>query len=374
MEPVSQMRVGRLFSRGGSRGGPSQRSSWLAARDAGVVEGLRQVMAGGLGGWRAWFGPAPRAGRSNPATMPSGERTAGECGSSSVPAVGAEAPPNRTSEAGGERGAICRLMARGVGFALRPGEVVGIVGEGGSMSALASDALSLQMPGSGRIRLADLATGTPRPRGTVTGPGGSMSNDGGPGPERSLPGRQAIDSRSPVTIRDYIAGGCDRRVGATEAHVVDAARRAGLHETIGLLPAGYATAIGTAALRLPAGARWRLSLARILCSGVTLIVLDEPDAGLDGDGERALIEMLRACRSSGLIVIVAARYAAVLRSADRLLMMRDGDMVLLDAAATVVDRLKEVRSESGATGARAAKPVPQGSETLRPRLPLREYA
>jgi PrtD family type I secretion system ABC transporter len=147
------------------------------------------------------------------------------------------------------------------------------------------------------------------------------------------------------------------------AAVIAAARAAGVHELILRLPEGYETAIGDAGTNLSAGQRQRIGLARALYRDPFLVVLDEPNANLDAEGEAALTQAMLGVRMRRGIVIVIAHRPSALAGVDMVLMMAEGRVQAFGPKDEVLKRV--LRPAGDAPETRPAAPplrVMSGSE------------
>jgi ATP-binding cassette subfamily C protein/ATP-binding cassette subfamily C protein EexD len=124
------------------------------------------------------------------------------------------------------------------------------------------------------------------------------------------------------TIAENIA-----RFRETDAQeIVLAAQRAGVHDLIQSLPEGYETQIGPGGGQLSGGQRQRVGLARALFGDPAFIVLDEPNANLDGEGEAALVRALKDLKERRRTVVFVSHKTGLLALSDKTLIMADGRM------------------------------------------------
>ncbi len=127
--------------------------------------------------------------------------------------------------------------------------------------------------------------------------------------------------------------------------VVAAARTAGVHEMVAMLPDGYDTLLGPGGVVLSAGQQQRIALARAVYGRPFLVVLDEPNSNLDTDGDVALAAAVVALRRAGSVVVVVSHRTNILESVSHVLVLHAGRQVTFGPAADVVNgnRLSLVR-------------------------------
>jgi PrtD family type I secretion system ABC transporter len=197
------------------------------------------------------------------------------------------------------------MILRGVSFSLEAGESVGIMGASASgKSTLAKVILGIWPASRGKVRL----------------DGADVSNFD---PDR-LGGHIGYLPQSVQLLPGSIAENI-RRLGEDDpAGVLDAAVRAGAHDMILALPDGYDTLIGNRGFALSGGQVQRIGLARAFYGRPRIMLLDEPDADLDQDGERALVEAIRGLREDGTTLIVIAHRSALIQDLDKLLVVNAG--------------------------------------------------
>jgi ATP-binding cassette subfamily C protein len=197
-------------------------------------------------------------------------------------------------------------IVREVHFRLNAGEVLGIIGPNGAgKTSLIRTLVGIWRPLRGEVRIdgAPFDQWDPEFIGRYVG---FVSQ-----------GAELFDG----TIAENISR---MQVGSQSEAVLQAARAAGAHAMILRLPNGYDTRIGEAGAVLSAGQRQRLAIARAVYGDPFLIVLDEPNANLDNDGELTLQQTIRDLKARGAIVITVAHRPSAVAICDKLLFLSNG--------------------------------------------------
>jgi PrtD family type I secretion system ABC transporter len=217
---------------------------------------------------------------------------------------------------------------RNVSFELKAGEVLGVIGPSAAgKSTLARCIAGSWTPTNGHVRLdgADLSV---------------WLDAGGARHLGYLP--QDVELFA-GTVRENIA----RLADADPEEVIAAAKLVGLHEAIMRLPRGYDSDIGEAGVKLSGGQRQRVALARAVFGQPRLVVLDEPNASLDSEGEEALVKAIAHLKAQGTTVIVVAHRPSVLQHADKLLLLRNGMVDAFGARGEVIAKLNAAVAAAG---------------------------
>ena len=116
------------------------------------------------------------------------------------------------------------------------------------------------------------------------------------------------------------------RPDAEEAHLVEAAREAAIHDAIAEFPAGYEAPVGERGITLSGGQRQRLALARALLKNPPVLVLDDSLSAVDTNTERRILNALAQRRGRHTTIVIAHRLSSV-KEADRILVLKDGKLV-----------------------------------------------
>lgn len=125
------------------------------------------------------------------------------------------------------------------------------------------------------------------------------------------------------TIRDNILYG---NPAATDAEVIEAAKRANIHDTIMGFENGYDTYVGERGARLSGGQKQRISIARVFLRNPPVLILDEATSALDNESERHVQESL-AELSKGRTTLVIAHRLSTIRGADKIAVVDGGRVV-----------------------------------------------
>jgi ATP-binding cassette subfamily C protein len=200
------------------------------------------------------------------------------------------------------------LIIRGVSFEVKAGEAVGLIGPSASgKSSLARGIVGLWQPLAGAVRLdrASLSQWDPRELGRHIG---------------YLPQDVSLFDGS---IAENIAR---FDPAAPSDTIIAAAKAAGVYDMIVQFPDGFDTRIGEQGAALSAGQRQRVALARALYGDPFLVVLDEPNANLDADGDAALSHAISGIRAHGSVVIVIAHRPSALAAVDKVLVLANGQV------------------------------------------------
>jgi ATP-binding cassette subfamily C protein PrsD len=218
---------------------------------------------------------------------------------------------------------MLRPVAAGIGFSLKAGDGMGVVGLSGSGKSSVARALVGVWPilhGEVRLDGSELAHFDPERLGHTIG---------------YLP--QSVD-----LFDGTIAENISRfQPGDNTEAVLRAADDARIHSLIAALPDGYDTRIGEHGSVLSAGQRQRIGLARALYGDPFLVVLDEPNSNLDGDGDAALTKALIGARERGAIVIVVAHRPSAIAAMNKLLFLQDGRQAAFGAKDHVLRQITQ---------------------------------
>lgn len=126
-----------------------------------------------------------------------------------------------------------------------------------------------------------------------------------------------------LSVMDNIRMG---RKGATDAEVIDAAKKCGCHEFIMGLENGYQTVCGASGGHLSGGERQRISIARAIMKDAPIIILDEDTANVDPENEKELMEAVAELTHDKTVIMIAHRLKTV-RNADKIFVVDHGEIV-----------------------------------------------
>ncbi|MGH1417937.1 MAG: type I secretion system permease/ATPase [Hyphomicrobiaceae bacterium] len=196
-------------------------------------------------------------------------------------------------------------VLRGVSLELEPGEMLGLIGPSGA----------------GKSSLARMICGAGLPSvGTVRFDGADISE----WPDENLGPSVGYLPQNVELFQGTVGENIARFGPHNSQEIVAAAKLASAHEMILTLAQGYDTPIEIEGRNLSGGQRQRIGLARAVYGKARIIVLDEPNANLDAEGEFALKTTLSRLKSEGRTVITISHKPSLLTDVDKLLVLRDG--------------------------------------------------
>jgi ATP-binding cassette subfamily C protein len=214
-----------------------------------------------------------------------------------------------------------------ISFNVDPGDVVGIVGPSGAgKSTLVRMLAGAGVPDRGSIRFDGAEQRDWDPE-RLAGYIGYMPQ------EAALFAGSIKDN---ITRFRSILGGDPRLI---DSMAVDAAQLAGAHELILRLPGAYDYQLSLGGRGLSAGQAQKITLARALFAVPKYLILDEPNAHLDAEGDQQLVAALTELKKRGTTILLVAHRLSVLPVIDKLLVIKDGRLELYGPREEVMRRI-----------------------------------
>lgn len=217
-------------------------------------------------------------------------------------------------------------VLKGITLTIEPGTTVALIGPSAAgKSTLARALLGLHPPARGRACL----------------DGADVHNW-----DRTQLGRYVGYLPQDVELLDGTVAENIARFGDVEAErVIEAAQWAGIHEMVLTLPQAYDTPLIGGGVALSAGQQQRIGIARAIYGNPKVVVLDEPNANLDAEGEEALTATLKQLQKSGGTVILVTHRPNVLKVVDKIAVVRDGKLLVYGPRDEVLAALARAQSQ-----------------------------
>jgi len=203
-------------------------------------------------------------------------------------------------------GKMTNPTLRNINFELQPGESLGIIGPSAAGKSTLGKALAgVFLPTMGTVRL--------------------------DGQELFRWGRAEVGQYIgylPQQV-DLFAGSLKFNIGrllpdVPDAKIIEAAQKAGVHNLILQFENGYDTVYAPGNTVLSPGQKQRIGLARALFGTPRLVIMDEPNANLDGDGERALMHTIQQLKKNHITTIIVAHRPSILATVDKIMVLKNG--------------------------------------------------
>ncbi len=193
-------------------------------------------------------------------------------------------------------------------FAIRAGKIVGVTGG----------------IGTGKSSILNLITKLYRPsKGKIIIDGKELSEI----PTEALRKNISVVTQDPflfsTTIKENIAFG---KLDAKETEIIEAAKKAALHDEIISFPEGYDSILGERGVSLSGGQKQRLALARALLTNSQLLILDDALSAVDSDTESEILSNLSRGRENKTIIVISHRIST-LEIADKIIVIGDGKII-----------------------------------------------
>jgi ATP-binding cassette subfamily B protein len=199
-------------------------------------------------------------------------------------------------------------ILRDVSFAVKPGELVALVGPSGAGKTTSA----LLVP-----RIYDVSSGEVRVDG----------RDVRDYTLESLRDSVGMVMQDPHLFHDTIRNNLRyARPDATDDDLVDACKAARIHDMIASLPDGYDTVVGERGYRMSGGEKQRLAIARMLLKDPAVVILDEATSHLDSESELAIQQALAEALRDRTSLVIAHRLSTIV-AADRILVLEDGRII-----------------------------------------------
>lgn len=232
-----------------------------------------------------------------------------------------------------------RPALRALSFSIKPGEVISIAGPSGAgKTTLARCLVGVERPKGGEVRIghADIAGLDPATLADLVG---------------WLPQEAPL---YPGTVRENIA----RFTAAPTEAVLRAATRAGARPAIERLARGFDTEVGPGGRYLTPGVRQAIGLARALMGAPQLVVLDQPTAHMDAEGEVATINAIRQLKADGVTTVLISHKPVLAALADRIMLLEEGAIEVFEDRTTVLDAIRRQSMRAVAPSAAPAAAPP----------------